>query len=67
MNSQKYELAFISDDNLYNHVKQTIETYRFDINLIKFNKNIVDPIKLTFDSLVYKRGIKDLIKQECTR
>jgi len=48
-----YNLSFISDKNLLFHVKETVEKYRFSIDLKKFNKNIIDPIKLTFDSKVY--------------
>ena len=32
---KKYNLNFISDINLFNHVKETIEKYRFKVNLIK--------------------------------
>jgi len=49
----KYNLGFISDEDLFNHVKETVEKYRFKIDLKKFNKNLIDPIKLTFDSKVY--------------
>lgn len=48
-----YNLSFISDDDLYNHVKNTIHKYRFKIDFKTLNKNLIDPIKLTFDSAVY--------------
>ncbi len=48
-----YNLDFISDDDLYQHTKNTILKYRFDIDFKKFNANLLDPIKLTFDSAVY--------------
>lgn len=67
MMRSSYHLGFISDEHIYNHVKETIQKYRFDIDLERFNENIVDPIKLTFDSLIYKREIKNLIEQECLR
>lgn len=51
-----YNLGFISDKDLYNHTKETVSKYRFDIDLAKFNKNIIDPIKLSFDSIVYQRS-----------
>jgi hypothetical protein len=50
---REYNLSFIDDRDLFKHVKETIEKYRFSINLKEFNKNLVDPIKLTFDSKVY--------------
>jgi len=40
---REYNLSFISDENLFNHVKETIEKYRFKINLKEFNKNLIDP------------------------
>lgn len=68
LQSNKYNLlSFISDIDLLNHVKQTVEKYSFAIDLKKFNKNIVDPIKLTFDKLIYKKTIYELIDSEVIR
>jgi len=64
---KKYNLGFISDEDLYNHVKETIEKYRFKINLKEFNKNLIDPIKLTFDSKVYGKSIEEIIESESIR
>lgn len=64
---RKYNLRFISDVNLFNHVKETIEKYRFTINLKEFNQNLVDPIKLTFDSKVYGKNIEEIIDSESIR
>ena len=63
----KYWLDFISDENLYNHVKNTVLKYRFDINLAKFNDNLIDPIKLTFDSKVYNKTIEAIVEEEVMR
>jgi hypothetical protein len=64
---RKYNLGFISDEDLFNHVKETVEKYRFKIDLKKFNKNLIDPIKLTFDSKVYDKNIEDIIESEIIR
>jgi DNA (cytosine-5)-methyltransferase 1 len=64
---REYNLSFISDVNLFNHVKETIEKYRFKINLKEFNKNLIDPIKLTFDSKVYGKTIEGIIESELIR
>lgn len=64
---KKYNLNFISDDDLFNHVKNTVLQYRSKINLDDFNKNIIDPIKLTFDSKVYGLSIEEIIENECIR
>lgn len=64
---RKYQLGFISDENLFFHVKETVEKYRFKINLSQFNKNLIDPIKLTFDSKVYGRDIEHVIENEIVR
>lgn len=50
----KYNLSFISDDDLINHVADTVGKYRFKISLEKLNSNLLDPIKLTFDSAIYQ-------------
>jgi len=64
---KKYNLSFISDEDLYNHTKGTVEKYRFQVDLAKFNKNLIDPIKLTFDSKVYDREIQSVIESEIVR
>lgn len=62
-----YNLGFISDETIFHHVKDTVSLYRTTINLKEFNANIVDPIKLTFDSKVYGRSIEEIIESECIR
>lgn len=64
---RNYNLGFISDDEIYNHVKNTVEKYRFKIDLKTFNKNILDPIKLTFDSKVYKKTLEEIVENEILR
>jgi len=64
---RKYNLNFISDKNLYNHVFETVNKYSFEMDLKKFNKNIIDPIKLTFDSIVYEQDLRDTIENEVLR
>jgi hypothetical protein len=63
----RYKLDFISDEDIYNHVKKTVDLYRFDINLKKFNDNLIDPIKLTFDAKVYQKSIGFVIENEVLR
>jgi hypothetical protein len=62
-----YKLSFISDEHLYKHVKETVLKYRFSIDLKKFNKNLIDPIKLTFDSKVYGKSLEEIIESEIIR
>ncbi len=64
---QKYNLGFISDEDLFSHVKETVEKYRFTIDLKKFNKNLIDPIKLTFDSKIYGKSLEETIELEIIR
>lgn len=63
----KYNLSFIKDDELFAHVKDTVEKYRFNIDLKLFNKNLIDPIKLTFDSKIYKKSMAEIIESEIIR
>lgn len=62
-----YNLGFISNENIYAHVKATVEAYRREITLKQFNENIIDPIKLTFDAKVYDKTIRQAIEDECFR
>lgn len=66
---KNYNLRFIKDEDFYNHVKDTINKYKVDtkINLKDFNKNLIDPIKLTFDFKVYRKEIDDVIESEILR
>ncbi|MBS1174687.1 MAG: restriction endonuclease [Burkholderiaceae bacterium] len=64
---KKYQLGFISDKAIFEHVKSTVLKYRFVIDLETFNSNIVDPIKLTFDAKVYNKTIEQVIQDEVTR
>jgi len=64
---REYHLGFISDEAIFNHVKETVLSYRFNINLAEFNKNLIDPIKMTFDAGVYKRSIETVIEDEVFR
>ncbi len=63
----KYNLGFISDKDIYEHVKKTVEAYRREITLNQFNENIIDPIKLTFDAKVYGKTIQQAVEDECFR
>jgi len=67
MKMPMYNLKFISDQDIFNHVKETVEKYRFAIDLKKFNKNLIDPIKLTFDSKVYGKSYEEIVESEIIR
>lgn len=63
-------LSFITDENLKTHIKKTLATYSDtikSIDLEKFNSNLIDPIKLTFDSNVYDKDLETIIKEEIAR
>ena len=62
-----YNLGFISDEDIYGHVQDTVRLYRRSINLSEFNENIADPIKLTFDAKVYRKSMEQVISEECFR
>lgn len=64
---RNYNLGFISNQNIFNHVRNTVQKYRFDINLETFNQNLIDPIKITFDAKIYNRTIQDTIESEIIR
>lgn len=57
----------MDDEAIFEHVKQTIAQYRQSITLEEFNKNLIDPIKLTFDAKVYERDIAAIVETESIR
>lgn len=65
-----YEINFITRENLKEHIKNTISTYDQTLNgidLRKFNSNIIDPIKMVFDSKVYRKTFEEVIEAELVR
>lgn len=64
---KQYHLDFISDEDIRRHVRETVTQYRRSINLADFNRNVVDPIKLTFDAKVYRQTLSETILTECLR
>lgn len=65
-----WNLDFISEEDFRNHVRATIEKYgekleSFDLK--RFNKNLVDPIKLIFDKTVYQSSWEEIVSNEIFR
>lgn len=65
-----WTLGFITEEDFMNHVGATIEKYgekleSFDIK--RFNKNIIDPIKLIFDKSVYQTSWEEMVGNEIFR
>ncbi|MEG0492721.1 MAG: Eco47II family restriction endonuclease [Clostridia bacterium] len=65
-----WKLTFIREDDFRNHVRATIEKYgekleSFDLK--RFNKNLVDPIKLIFDKTVYQSSWEEIVGNEIFR
>lgn len=65
-----WPLSFISESDFRNHVISTIEKYgekleSYDVR--RFNSNIVDPIKLIFDKMVYRSTWDEIVKNEIFR
>lgn len=65
-----WPLSFITETDFENHVKATIQKYgdkleSFDLK--RFNKNLVDPIKLIFDKTVYRSSWAEIVSNEIFR
>ena len=67
MTRHSYNLGFIPDQDIYDYVKQTVLLYTDSIDLASFNKNIIDPIKLTFDAKIYGQTFDEVVVAECHR
>lgn len=68
--ADNYIITFINQTDFENHVAKTIASYNEtlkSINLAKFNENIVDPIKLTFDKALFRKSIEEIIELEIHR
>ncbi len=65
-----YGITFIDQNDFEKHVAKTISSYNEtlkSIDLVKFNSNIIDPIKLTFDKNLFKKSIEEIIETEISR
>ena len=65
-----WPLDFISEEDFVKHVGATIEKYgekleSYDVK--RFNKNIIDPIKLIFDKTVYQTSWEEMVGNEIFR
>ena len=65
-----WNITFISEEEFIDHVRATIQKYgdkleSFDLR--RFNKNIVDPVKLIFDKTVYRASWEETISNEIFR
>lgn len=66
----KFPLSFISEADFIEHIKNTIKEYGEKLepyDTVKFNKNIIDPIKLIFDKMVYQSSWEEIVKNEIFR
>ena len=65
-----WNLSFITEPEFTDHVRATIQKYGDKLesfNLKRFNRNIVDPVKLIFDKTVYKATWDETISNEIFR
>jgi hypothetical protein len=65
-----WPLKFITEEDFESHVKATIDKYGEKLesfNLKRFNKNLIDPIKLIFDKTVYGSTWEEIISNEIFR
>ena len=65
-----WPLTYISEENFKDHVHATIEKYgekleSFDLK--RFNKNLIDPVKLIFDKTVYRSTWDEIVSNEIFR
>ena len=65
-----WSLTFITEEQFIEHVQATIGKYGEKLNsfdLKRFNKNIIDPIKLIFDKTVYRASWNEIVSNEIFR
>ena len=65
-----WNINFITKKDFKENIKNTILTFEKTLkskDLKKFNSNIIDPIKMVFNSKVYEKDFKEVIKEEIAR
>ena len=65
-----WEIPFITEEdfqlNIENAVKEYFNAIK-SVDLVKFNSNLIDPIKLIFDMKIYNKSPETLIEDEINR
>ena len=67
---KEWGISFITEQEFKEHVCSTIRKYGDKLesfNLKRFNKNLVDPVKLIFDKTVYRSSWEETISNEIFR
>lgn len=65
-----WTLSFIGEEDFTHHVRATIEKYGEKLepfDLRRFNRNIIDPVKLVFDKIVYRSTWNEIVGNEIFR
>ena len=68
--NQKYQLQFISRENLKKHLKEVYSSYQkifASQNLNSFNRNIIDPFQILIEQILLNKNIKKIIAGEIIR
>lgn len=65
--NKKYNLGFIKDEDFFNHVKGMVSRLTESMDLAKFSKNSIDPIKMSVEMHAYKIGIEEATSREIAR
>ena len=68
--NQKYQLQFISRENLKKHLKEVYNSYQkifSSQDLDNFNRNIVDPFQILIEHVLLGKDIKKIIAGEIIR
>ena len=63
--NEEYGIDFIKQDDFEAHVEKTINAYNETLNKIdlkRFNNNVIDQIKLTFDKALFKKSWEEIIE-----
>jgi hypothetical protein len=63
----KYNLGFISDKDFFDHVKAMVSRLTVAMNLKKFSKNSIDPIKMTVEMHAYQISLEEAVTREIAR
>ncbi len=65
-----FSLSFIDEKSFKKHVQETVSCYNrtsHTVSLKDFNANVIDPIKLLFDKMVFGKSFEDIINLEIYR
>lgn len=59
---KEYNLGFISDEDIFRHVQETVRLYKSTFDWKNFHEKVINPIKHIYESPQFDQIVNELIE-----